>query len=61
LLAQRGEDDQQNAAAVLGPTLGDHRAGLDGLAEADFIGKPAGSRRPSCTARRITPSRNFRS
>lgn len=39
LLAQVGRDDDENPAPSLRPALRDHQARLDGLAEADFVGK----------------------
>src|SRR6185312_2219787 len=39
LFAERRGHDQQDAALALGPALRDDETRLDGLAEADFIGK----------------------
>jgi hypothetical protein len=39
LLAQVGEDNDQDAALSLGPELGQHQPGLDGLAQPDLVGQ----------------------
>jgi hypothetical protein len=39
LLAEGGREDQQDAAAALGPTLRDDDGGLDGFAEPDLVGE----------------------
>jgi hypothetical protein len=39
LLAEGGGKNEKDAAAALGPALGDDEGGLDGFAEADFVSK----------------------
>ena len=48
LFAERGREDQEDSPSPFGPSLGQDDSGLNGLPQANLIGKdyPLGQRRP---------------